>query len=643
MKLNINKSLASRIVLYVLVFCIFLFLISLTVFYFFSKNQIEKMTYKNAEVLTHNTVLETEQILMPLTRIATNYKWIIESNNISQDSIYIITQKIVENNPEILGCAIAFEPYFFNPTERYFAPYSHRENGEIKTFQLGTPEYEYFFMDWYQIPITIQKPYWTEPYFDTGGANALMTTYSIPFEKFYNGKKQIAGVITIDLALDWFTQLISSVRILETGYASVISKNGTFITHPNKELIMNETIFSFAKELNNEELHEIGRDMVKGNTKFASSTLYNVERKIFYTPLPSSNWTLAVIFPTSEMYEPLRKITILLLIITVLGLSLLTFIISRIVKTQIAPLEHFTQSALEIANGNFNNALPEVQKEDEMKKLRDAFCKMQADLKKYIANLKETTSAKEKIESELRIAREIQMAMIPKIFPPFPNMNEIDLYAMMEPAKEVGGDLYDFFLIDEKHLCFAIGDVSGKGVPASLFMAITRTLLRTIAPNQPKASIIVNTLNNSLVSGNESSMFVTFFIGILNIETGHLNYVNAGHNPPVIIHPNEEPEMFEITNQIPLGLFADFDYTRKQRTLKNGDRLFLYTDGITEAENCDQELYSDKRLLNILSEVKNLEPVEIVMKVAEDVVVHVNDYLQSDDLTMMCIIFNGKK
>jgi sigma-B regulation protein RsbU (phosphoserine phosphatase) len=295
-----------------------------------------------------------------------------------------------------------------------------------------------------------------------------------------------------------------------------------------------------------------------------------------------------------------------------------------------------------VAGGNFDAALPEITTKDEMKDLHDSFVHMQKDLKKYIDNLKSTTSAKEKIESELRIAREIQMGMIPKIFPPFPDLIEIDLYAMMEPAKEVGGDLYDFFLIDDRHLCFAIGDVSGKGVPASLFMAITRTLLRTVAPNQHSPREIVGILNRSLSQGNESSMFVTFFIGILNVDTGHLKYVNAGHNPPAIIHAGGKIETFEITKDIPIGLFESFDYEEKDRYLLKDDRIFLYTDGITEAENWDQELFTEERLLQSLSSAKTLEPVEIVMSVARDVVIHVNDYLQSDDLTMMCIIYRDK-
>ena len=637
-----NKSLASRIVLYVLSFCVFLFVVSLSLFHVFAKSSIEEMTTENAKILTQNTVCRTEQVLLTTEKILDNYKWFFEKNELDPDSILFYSQLIVKNNPEILGCAIAFEPYYFPEKGRYFSPYTYRENDSLISMNLGNAEYEYFVIDWYQIPATIGKPYWTEPYFDDGGSEALITTYSVPFYKIVEGKKKLIGIITIDLSLDWLTDIVSSVRIMETGYASVITKNGTFVTHPNKDLIMNQTIFSYAHELGSPELREIGRDMQAGRTDFVSVTLNDVDWVISYTPLPASSWSLAVVFRVAEMYAPLKKIGIVLIVIIIIGLILLTFIVAKIVSKQIAPLSLFAISAHEVAEGNFDAKIPEISTEDEMKDLHNSFVLMQKDLKTYIENLKETTSAKEKIESELRIAREIQMGMIPKIFPPFPDLVEIDLYAMLEPAKEVGGDLYDFFLIDEKHLCFAIGDVSGKGVPASLFMAVTRTLLRSVAPKQHSTRTIVNSLNKSLSDGNASSMFVTFFIGIINIETGVLKYTNAGHNPPVIMYADGRNEMFEITKNIPIGLFEDVDYEENERTINKNDRLFLYTDGITEAENSKEELYSDERLMSCLNLLKDDEPKAIIEKVAKDVAVHVKDNQQSDDLTMLSIIFYGK-
>ncbi|MCE5174204.1 MAG: SpoIIE family protein phosphatase [Bacteroidales bacterium] len=604
---------------------------------------MKEMTYNYAEAITNNTVLKTELILSPITKIANNYKWIIENKRLSSDSIFGITRKIIGNNPEIVGCAIAYESFFFKEKGRYFAPYSCREKGNIKTFQLGSTEYEYFVMDWYQIPASIQKPYWSEPYFDTGGANTLITTFSMPFYSMHGKEKSFAGVITIDVALDWLTDIVSSVKILETGYASVLSRNGTFVTHPKKELMMNQTIFSYASEMNNPELRTIGREMQKGKTGFVSSTLNGVERVLYYTPLPSSNWTLAVVFPKSEMFLPLRKITVALIFLVVIGLILLTFIVSRIVSRQISPLEIFAKSAREVANGNFNNKLPDIKSKDEMKHLHDSFEHMQKDLSTYIEHLKSTTSAKEKIESELRIAREIQMGMIPKIFPPFPNLSEIDLFATLQPAKEVGGDLYDFFLIDDKHLCFAIGDVSGKGVPASLFMAVTRTLLRSLAPNQLSTAVIVNALNKSLSAGNESNMFVTFFLGILDVESGILKYSNAGHNPPLLVHPDGTTEFFELTKDIPVGLFDDFDYGEKVLNLSKNDKLFLYTDGVTEAEDAEEKLYSDQKLIDCVRAHFESQTKDLIRFVAEDIALHVKGNQQSDDLTMLSIVYYGNQ
>lgn len=640
---NINKSLSLRIVVYVLSFCMLLFLLVLLVFYFFSRKQIEEMTLKNAEIITNKTVMDVERTLLPIAHVAQNYKWILENKEQNSEELYEMTRRVVENNPDVMGSAIAFEPNFFEKEGLYFSPYSYRENGSIKSMQLGNTSYDYFFMDWYQIPVATGQSGWCEPYHDTGGGNALMTTYSVPFYKTVNNVRKIAGVITFDLSLDQFTDSVSALKILETGYASILSRNGTFITHPKEELIMNQTIFSYAAEMNNPELREIGRKIQKENSGFVSSTLNGVERMLYFKRLPSSNWSIAVVFPKSEMYLPLHKISIILIVLVVFGLLFLSVIVSKIISRQIIPLRHFAGSAREIAKGNFNNPLPVIETKDELKDLHDSFEYMQRKLTQYIEDLKQTAIAKEKIESELRIAREIQMAMIPKIFPPFPNLIEIDLYAVLHPAKEVGGDLYDFFMLDDNHICFAIGDVSGKGVPASLFMAVTRTLLRSVAPDLKTAGTIVNSLNKSLSTNNESNMFVTFFLGIIELDSGIMTYTNAGHNPPVLIHPNGDIKVFDTTKDIPVGIFETFSYEEKVIQLSDNDKLFFYTDGVTEAENKEEEFYSEKRLLKCLSANYKLTPKELINKVSDDVALHVNSNEQSDDITVLSIVYYGSK
>ena len=635
---KIKKSLTQRIVFYVLTLCILIFLTSLTLFYFSSKKQLEDVTYKNTAFITENTALKIESILTPIMKIAHNYQWMLLQIKDNPDSITALTQKIVSSNPEIMGSAVAFVPDYFSSKGKYFAPYSYRNGDSIVTMQLGNENYEYFYMDWFQIPTSINKPYWTEPYYDTGGANALMTTFSIPITIDSAGVTKTIAVLTVDLALDWFTEIVSSVKVLETGYASVISKAGTFLTHPKKELIMNQTIFSYAKENSNEELRTIGREMQTKKNGFASSTLNGIHRIIYYTTLPSSNWSLAVVFPKSEIYLPLRKITIILIVLVVIALMLLTIIITRVISRQLIPLTAFSKSARQIAKGDFQTPIPQIKTEDEMLELHDAFHFMQNNLLHYIETLKDTTTAKEKIESELRIAREIQMGMIPKTFPPFPTRKELDQYATLIPAKEVGGDLYDYF-IDEDKLYFIIGDVSGKGIPASLLMAVTRSLFRSVTLHFDSPAEILTNLNNSLAENNDSNMFVTLFLGILDLNSGKLQFCNAGHNPPIVLR--DSATFMDLIPNLPLGLIDGFQYQQQEKKIYHGTTLILYTDGLTEAENETQMLYGEERLLQLINSSEDLNTQNLVETIIEDVHAHVKSAEQSDDLTLLAIKYNG--
>ena len=637
-----RNTLSYKIIIRILSIVILIGAVVFSVYYFYTRTMLTEMTKKNAISLADNTVNKIEEVIRPSEKLPENLTWMLESGALPRDSIFPFLRKLMKNNPDISGCVIAYEPYSVDPGRKYYAPFAYVKDGKIDTSFLGGEDLNYFIRDWYQIPAMMEKPYWTEPYFAEGGGDMFLTSYSVPFYKKEDGKREVAGVITIDISLDWLTDIVNSVEILETGYAFLLSGNGVYVTHPNRDHIMNETIFTRARELEQPVLREIGREMIHGKSNLRSLKLKGTgDVLVYYTPIPSTQWSLGVVYPRDEIYAGLHQMNWLLTVLVVIGLAVLTFITIRTVKQVTSPLARFARTARVIAEGNFDVELPKTDDTEELKELRGSFDFMQKELSDYIVHLKETTSAKEKIESELRIAKEIQMGMIPHIFPPFPNLNQLDLYAKLEPAKEVGGDLYDFFLIDDKHLCFAIGDVSGKGVPASLFMAVTRTLLRSLAPRQESTKTIVESLNKSLAQGNESSMFVTFFLGILHIETGELQYTNAGHNPPVIKDGQGHTEFFEITKDIPVGLFEDYKYSESRRTINKNDRLFLYTDGITEAENEREELYSDEKLLSFLSGLSHVEPLEIVNSVESDVKKHVDGNEQSDDLTMLCLSYFG--
>ncbi|HHI87589.1 MAG TPA: serine/threonine protein phosphatase [Candidatus Cloacimonetes bacterium] len=244
---------------------------------------------------------------------------------------------------------------------------------------------------------------------------------------------------------------------------------------------------------------------------------------------------------------------------------------------------------------------------------------------------------KSKIEHELRIAHDIQMGIIPKIFPPFPDRSEFDLFAIIEPAKEVGGDLYDFFFLDDNHMCFYVGDVSGKGVPASLFMAVSKTLIKAHAQSGMSSADILHQVNNMLCEENESCMFVTVFLGILNIETGEINYSNAGHNIPYIIHNDGSITKIQNTKGIALGVLEDFQFETKSTFLKKDEQMFIFTDGVNEAINIKNEQFSLSRLEKIISECNKCTPKTTSMRIIDEVYSFQGDAVQFDDIAILVL------
>ncbi len=268
--------------------------------------------------------------------------------------------------------------------------------------------------------------------------------------------------------------------------------------------------------------------------------------------------------------------------------------------------------------------------------LANSFKKMIINLENYMKNLKKVTAEKERINTELDIAKKIQTSMLPNNFPAFPNKKEIDVYALSEPAKEVGGDFYDFFLIDENHLATIIADVSGKGIPAALFMVVGKTLIKNSAQNGNSPEEVFKNVNNQLCENNEQNMFVTAWMGILNINTGELTYVNAGHNPPLLKHQDTYRQLKSKPGFV-LGGMKNIEYTQEKIQLNTGDRIFLYTDGITEAINENEEFFGDSRLIDVINNEKQSNINEVLSSVKKKVDIFVGDLDQFDDITMLIL------
>jgi sigma-B regulation protein RsbU (phosphoserine phosphatase) len=343
---------------------------------------------------------------------------------------------------------------------------------------------------------------------------------------------------------------------------------------------------------------------------------------------------MAIVCPESDIFGGFDRLRHTVMGIVFVGLLLMLFIFIKIITRELSPLHRLAKEAETIASGQFDTKLPDFQRNDEIGMLSHSFGNMQQSLVRYIDELKETTAQKASIESELNVASNIQMSMLPSVFPDRPGL---DMFASMTPAKEVGGDLYGYLLKDDK-LYFCVGDVSGKGVPASLFMAQVTRLFRTLA-NQMIAPADICTQMNEALSGEENltCMFVTLFIGLVDLNTGHLSFCNAGHNPPVIGGGQHHGEFLQMLPNFPIGVMPGLEFQGEEIDSIKGRPLFIYTDGLNEAENREHGQFGDDHLIDILRNTHFDTARQVVETMAARVEEHRDGAEPNDDLTMMCL------
>jgi len=639
-----NRGIAFKIGFSVLTGVVWIFFLAVAANYWFSRRMILTNLERSAETMTLSIVEHIDAILAPIQKLTeTSAAW-LEHGDISESILFSVLQDNVRNNAEIYGCAIAFEPYAFDPNRLYFSPYVCRDQDRLKRIMIGAAEYHYFYADWYALPRELRKTIWTDPYFDEGAGNILMTTCATPFYRSDGEIRSMKGVVTADISLDWLQHIVQEIRVLKSGYGFLVTQNGVFVTHPHQDWVMNETLFSIEGP-SGHPLKEVGNHMIAGETGWMpfGDPVTGTEGFLYYAPVQTTGWSLGVFFPGKEAMADITRLNAIVLFLGLTGLVFLGGVVWMIAGSITRPLRRLTEAVRTISTGNLDLPLPEPSSRDEVGVLSESVSRMQSSLKEYIHHLTETTAAKERIESELHIARDIQMGILPKSFPGPPECPRFCLYAALMPAKEVGGDLYDFFYLDGDHFCFVIGDVSGKGVPASLFMAITRTLIKTrsaagIGPGQ-----VLTLVNRDLAADNPSMMFVTLFIGILNLNDGRLAYANAGHNPPYrLLEEDRGIEPLVCETACPLGIVEDMEFTSHQAVLRPGQTLFLYTDGVTDAVDEQDRFFGETQLEDVLRSHGEAHPQKLVETVLSRVQAHADAAPQFDDITLLALRFFGR-
>ena len=535
-----------------------------------------------------------------------------------------------------------------------------------------TEDYDPRERPWYKEAEKANKTIFTDFYTSMQGYPAVSCA-----TPYYDSEGNIAGVAAVDANIESLYELITEDTLGDTSINFTLNnkgevilsstKSGTFAVSKNPKDLRKDSENGFAKEAIN---------MTEGKNSVELLKVDGKEYFLAYYPMPSIGWSFGTLIERDEVIQPVNDAKeIIKELSNTITLSIKSFFFQHIQhifiticvillwlfwasfkdsKKFVTPIVELTNGVREIAKGDLDKRL-DIKSGDEIEVLADSVNNMTGELKLYMENLSKIAAEKERIETELSVAKNIQAGMLPSVDPKFSNKKEFDLAAVMMPAKEVGGDFYDFYMLDENHLVVSIADVSGKGVGAALFMVISKTLLKDLTMitsslysegKEPDFSSIIDWANVQLYENNEEKMFVTLFFGVLDLRTGEFVYVNAGHNPPLVRYQKDGEFKYirnEKRNPI-IGVSKKIKYKEYRLTLSPGDMLFFYTDGITEAMNNQRELFNENRLKSTLDAISSdSSSKEILSNVLSAVKQHAGDAEQSDDMTMLGLVYKQKK
>lgn len=454
---------------------------------------------------------------------------------------------------------------------------------------------------------------WSEPY-KRHGKNVV--TLVVSSDK----KKKTA--LCADVTIDWLRDLISESKTTEHTSIIIQSEKDRVIYNDDKRLISKSSDKKIFVDKENDDM--FFNSTVEGDgEKYKFSTNQTIDKV---------GWNMSVSVPLRDQSETTLILNVAFIIILVIMFLIVSVVLIFTIRWMVRPLRKIADAADAVSKGDFQTPLPEIKMNTDIRHLRDNFVLMQRELTHYISDLRDTTEQKAILERDIHIAAEIQQGMTPHSFP---QRKELEMHGILCPARTVGGDLYDFFIHSER-LFFCLGDVSGKGVSAALFMSAAVHLFRNVGRYTDDPSKIVSAINEGLAYGNEKNMFCTLFIGVLDLNSGVLNYCNAGHNAPVYIS-GDKAEYLTVKPNIPTGALDGFTFEGETMQLSANDSLLLYTDGITEAENIYSEQYGEEALLRVASASSGLDMREITSRIHMSVKDFVGGAEQSDDITMLAI------
>lgn len=543
-----------------------------------------------------------------------------------------VIQEFFEKSPELLGGGIWFKGYMLGQDQKRHCFYAyHDDQGKVLLDeQFASEEYDYLNQKWYlEVMSSLSqknKIEWSSPYFENQGSETMMTTVGAGI--YYKG--ELIGLSTIDWKIGDVVTTLMHMKPTPHSFSLVADKDNDFVIGSTDPCLSQDKLFGTP-------LHQVSwyHEGLSG----VSFLEYDGKKFLCNVKELGNGLIFIMNIPEEELFQSIKKIRLWMFLFLFSAICLTVLAIYLILERNInRPIKSLTHTAELLGQGNMD-AKNYLKKPEEFAHLAQAFNQMGQNLKEYIEHVNTFTKEKEHIATELDVAGKIQSSYLPSFF--YPEVKEFNIFAMMDPAREIGGDFYDFFFISLKQFVFLIADVSGKGVPAALFMMTVKTTIKNMFNDKEAHGRLISKINNKIQENNQYGFFVTAFIGIVDLETGKIAFINCGHNPPLICRTNGKFEYLKTDTNMALGALDDFEYHVTETILHKGDVLFLYTDGLTEALNGKREFYGEERLENCLNNIKTNDPRRILEGMKKNVEDFVQGTSQSDDLTMLAFKYNG--
>ncbi len=637
MQISIRWKLIISIVLPLVLLSVIVFWFTIDLIYSFAKERLHEQATDQAR----HYAVQLDGQFQSFAQVARSTASFLNTQpELAEQQLYELLRANVTQNPLIYGSAIAFEPYQFKKELKLFSPYVYQDNSGIKSIDVATESYDYSNgeWEWFTRPRDLGHAIWTEPFFDTGAGNILMVTHAAPF---YD-KGKFRGIATIDIPLDKLQQHLGIEQAQEQHFI-IVSPTGKFISHPDPELIMKATIQDRAILYEDNDFKQVSDKILNGETgvgvlKKANLMDMNTDGSIwiFYAPIKSTGWSFAMAIPESKMTDYIRT-QLSRGIIGIIVMVCLVIVCILLVSTHLTkPIRSLAAAVNQLGQGDLDTNVSDIRSSDEIGQLANGFNHMVEDLRHYVNALTKEVAARELVENELRIARDIQMSLLPRTFPPFPERDEFELHAINEAARHVAGDFFDFFFVNDNTLMLVIADVSGKGTPAALFMAVTRTIIRNLANTGESPAQILDDANKLLIESRTQPIFVTIFLGCYHTDNGKIIYANAGHHPPYRIGDQGTISKFgEATGTI-VGMLNEARYENCEGKLDPNESLVLYTDGLPDARSPEGNRYGQENFEILLSTNAVKAPDELC-KIAVNEVTAFQAGNLIDDITMLVL------